>query len=472
MPSAQPATPPSTPPGLEPSLPLPSPCLSYWHKTTRGFPYLNANGTTPVPETAEYIIIGSGISGALTAFSLIDSGVSGDKILILEAREAVSGASGRNAGHVRPDAFRGYAAYAAVHGPEQAKKIIVEERKVLHAVDEFVRRHNVSCDFDLTTTFDVCLTPEFAAYEAQSFEAFKAAGGDVSHVQFYEGEEAKRRTRVPEAVAAYEWPAGSSHPAKLAQWLLSSVIEKGAQLWTHCPAIAVNESKHPGYRWDVRTPRGVVSAQTIVHSTNAYAAALLPHLNGYITPNRAQAHSLVPTSAFSAENVLSSTMSLRYSLHHFYSVIQRKGDGTIVLGVSRSNPELSAETLAVRESFDDGAFNQEIVDDAMKRFGIMFPRYGEESERHGEGLDHAWTGIIAMTPDSVPYVGAIEELPGQYICAGFNGHGMARIFTCAPGLAKLMLGGSWEDTGLPECFQYGKQRLVKAVRKGQKGSIW
>lgn len=116
-------------------------------------------------------------------------------------------------------------------------------------------------------------------------------------------------------------------------------------------------------------------------------------------------------------------MSLRYSLHHFYSVIQRKGDGTIVLGVSRSNPELSAETLAVRESFDDGAFNQEIVDDALKRFVIMFPEYRAETERHGEGLDHAWTGIIAMTPDSVPYVGAIEELPGQYICAGFNGHG-------------------------------------------------
>ncbi|CAD0088432.1 unnamed protein product [Aureobasidium mustum] len=472
MPSAQPATPPATPPGLEPSLPLPSPCLSYWHKTTRGFPHLNANKDAPPPETADYIIIGSGISGALTAFSLTDSGIPGNRILILEAREAVSGASGRNAGHVRPDAFRGYAAYAAVHGPEQAKKIIVEERKVLHAVDEFVRRYDVLCDFDLTTTFDVCLTPEFAAYEAQSFEAYKAAGGDVSHVRFYEGEEAKTRTRVPEAVAAYEWPAGSSHPAKLAQWLLSSVIDKGAQLWTHCPAIAVTESQLPGYRWDVRTPRGTIATKAVVHSTNAYAAALLPHLNGYITPNRAQAHSLVPTSAFSAENAFTSTMSLRYSLHHFYSVIQRKGDGTIVLGVSRSNPELSAETLAVRESFDDGAFNQEIIDDALKRFGIMFPEYVTETERHGEGLDHAWTGIIAMTPDSVPYVGAIEELPGQYICAGFNGHGMARIFTCAPGLAKLMLGGSWEETGLPECFQYGKERLVKAARKGQKGSVW
>jgi glycine/D-amino acid oxidase-like deaminating enzyme len=275
----------------------------------------------------------------------------------------------------------------------------------------------------ISLPFDVCLTREFAAYEAESFEAFKAAGGDVSHVRYYQGEEARRVTRVEEAVAAYEWPAGSSHPAKLAQWLLSSVIVKGAKLWTHCPAIEVVKSLRSGYSWDVRTPRGIISTQKVLHSTNAYAAALLPRLSGYITPNRAQAHSLVPNSAFSADKAFSSTMSLRYSLHHFYSIIQRKGDGTIILGVSRSNPELSAETLAVRESFDDGAFNQEIVDDALKRFKVMFPGDGAETECHGEGLDHAWTGIIGMTPDSVPYVGAIEELPGQYICAGFNGHG-------------------------------------------------
>lgn len=31
--------------------------------------------------------------------------------------------------------------------------------------------------------------------------------------------------------------------------------------------------------------------------------------------------------------------------------------------------------------------------------------------------------------------------------------GMARIFTAASGLVKLMGGGSWADTNLPEVFQ-------------------
>jgi glycine/D-amino acid oxidase-like deaminating enzyme len=133
----------------------------------------------------------------------------------------------------------------------------------------------------------------------------------------------------------------------------------------------------------------------------------------------------VPTPAFAAENALQNTFSLRYSLHHFYSLIQRKGDGTLILGVSRSNPTLSSETLDGRFSIDDSRFNEEIAQDALRSFNKLFPNYtpGGNGMLHGEGLDHAWTGIIAMTTDSVPFVGAIDSLPGQYICAGFNGHG-------------------------------------------------
>lgn len=389
------------------------------------------------------------------------------------------------------DAFRGFQAYSKVHGEEQAKKIIANEKLVLERVDEFVKKHNAQFDFNLSTTFDVCMTPEFAAYEAESFEAYKNAGGDVSHVKFYEGDEAKAKTMVPQAVTAYEWPAGSSHPAKLAQYLLNSVAAKGVKLFTHCPATEVTRNESiDAILWDVHTPRGVVRAEKIVHCTNAHAALLLPNLEKYVTPNRAQAHSLVATPAFSGEKVLRSTFSIRYSLHHFYSLIQRQDDGTLILGVSRSNPSLSAKTIASRLSTDDSRYNEEILEDALRNFREIFPDFKEDGSMHGEGLDHAWTGIIAMTTDSVPFVGAIESLPGQYICAGFNGHGelflssnydtrfiadilagMARIFTCAPGIAKIIQGKDWSETGLPECFQISKGRMAK-LSGGVSESVW
>ncbi|KAE8164539.1 FAD dependent oxidoreductase [Aspergillus tamarii] len=457
--------------GSSRSLPRKNPCLSFWQRTTRAFPLLHANRDTPVPSRSKYVVIGSGISGGLTAFELIEAGVKGEDIIILEAREAASGASSRNAGHVRPDAFRGFSAYAKVHGEEQALKIIANERLVLEKVDEFTKKHGVQCDFNLTTTFDVCMTPEFATYEAESFEAYKTAGGDVSHIKLYQGQEAQTKTKVKGAVAAYEWPAGSSHPAKLAQFLLQAVVSRGGKLFTFCPATELKRNESEPELWDVYTPRGVVIAERVVHCTNAHAALLLPHLEPYVQPNRAQAHSLIPTPSFAAENALQNTFSLRYSLHHFYSLIQRQNDGTLVLGVSRSNPTLSEETRASVYSTDDTSYNEEIVRDALQSFNKIFPEFDSASAVHGEGLDHAWTGIIAMTTDSVPFVGAIESLPGQYICAGFNGHGMARIFTCAPGVTKIMLGKGWDDTGLPECFRFSEERLSRLSTKTVQ-SVW
>lgn len=412
------------------SLPVSNPCLSFWQQTTRSFPHLNANKDAPVPSESPYVVIGSGIAGALTAFELIKSGVPGKDIVILEAREAASGASSRNAGHVRPDAFRGYQVYEKIHGKYQALKIIANERSVFERIDGFVKKHNVPCDFNPTTTFDVCMTPEFAEFNAKSFQEFKDAGGDVSHITFYEGETAKKKTGIAQAVAAYEWPAGSSHPAKLAQWLLDQSIAEGATLFTHCPATEIAKASSFTLErplWDITTPRGTVTAQTVIHCTNAFVAHLLPQLSPFVTPNRAQAHAIIPPPALAGENILPSTFSLRHSLRHFYSLMQRKADGIIVLGTSRGNPNVSKVAFESRCSADDSVgFNDEIRQDAIKQFQVTFPSCEPAKLRHGEGLLHTWTGIIAMTTDSVPFVGALRSSPGQFVCAGFNGHGKSK----------------------------------------------
>lgn len=444
--------------GVRPSAPLPEPCLSYWQRTTRAFPHLNRNHNAPLPSRKRYVIVGSGLSGALSAFELTENGVQGEDIIILEAREAASGASSRNAGHVRPDAFRGFKRYSSLHGQDQALKVIANERLVLDRIGEFVRKHHIECDFNLTTTFDVCLTAEFAAYEAETFMSFKNAGGDVSHVNFFEGEEARKRTGVNKTVAAYEWPAASIHPARLTHWLLDTVINRGVSLFTHCPVSKVERSPAVDEKeWQVRTPRGTVTTPTVIHCTNAYASLLLPSLNSYLAPNRAQAHSLVASNTFSGSKTLTNTLSLRYSLNHFYSLIQCPGDGTLILGVSRTNPTLSAETLRGIVTFDDGGYNEDVFTDVLKQWNVLFP--GEDANR--DNLDHAWTGIIGVTDDSIPFVGPLENLDGQWICAGFGGHGMARIFNCAPGVVKLILGSDWSDTALPECFQLTTRRVAK-----------
>lgn len=430
-------------------LPVDNPCLSFWQQTTRSFPYLLANAQRPLPPSTKYLIIGSGLSGALTAFDLIHSaGVPGSDVIILEAREAASGATSRNAGHVRPDAFRGFQVYQRAHGTTQALKIIANEKQVLEKIDAFVSKHNVPCDFNLATTLDVCLTPEFAEFNAQSFKAYQDAGGDLSHVKFYEGDDASRRTGIRQTVSAYEWPAGSSHPAKLAQWLLTESIAKGAMLFTHCPALNVSKSSTAEDRWDVETSNGIISAETVVHCTNGFAGHLIAQLKPYVTPTRAQALSFIPPAALSGERMLASTMSLRYSLHNFYSVMQRKADGIIILGASRKSPNLSQDIIDGMATPDDTAYNEEIKQDIIVNFENCFPVCEKRRLNHGEGAQHAWSGILGMTTDSVPFVGSLKGLSGQYVCAGFNGHGkipFSFLSSPSPSFCFPLLGSSHAD---------------------------
>ncbi|KAF4991115.1 hypothetical protein FDECE_14157 [Fusarium decemcellulare] len=457
---------------MKPSLPNTPSSLSHWHRTTRSFPYLHTNHSVDVPISSRYVIIGSGLSGALTAYHLLERGVSGRAILILEAREAVSGASGRNAGHVRPDAFRGFPVFSARHGPEQARKILESEKMVLEIVKSFVEENEVDCDFLYRTTMDVCLSKEFAAYQLKAMESYKAAGGDTSHVQVYRGQEAQAKTGMSNAISAYAWPAASNHPGKLCQWILSAVLAKGVKLWTHCPAIKISENRGSELRWNVETPRGTVSADTIVHCTNAHAAVLLPQLASFITPHRSQAHAFIPTFAHSGANTMKHTLSLRYGLDHFISVNPLR-DGTIVLGGSgtRSDMDVDPSSLARMITFDDSGHDERISQNSQREFEDLAASRGVSSLRPGEGLDHVWAGILGMTFDNVPLIGPIDGLDGQWICAGFNGHGMARIFACAPGLVKLMFGEEWADTGLPECFQFSRERINMCLREAEKSVL-
>lgn len=78
-------------------------------------------------DPVDLVIIGSGYSGVATAYWLMTGPNPPKSIVMLEAREICSGATGRNGGFCRPDVYRGYAGYKRIFGREQAMKILEQE---------------------------------------------------------------------------------------------------------------------------------------------------------------------------------------------------------------------------------------------------------------------------------------------------------------------------------------------------------
>lgn len=77
---------------LSPGLPVNDPTLPYWIVPPINLP---AHSNTALPSHVDVLIIGSGITGVSCARTLLKKGPPGLRVLVLEARDVCSGATGR-----------------------------------------------------------------------------------------------------------------------------------------------------------------------------------------------------------------------------------------------------------------------------------------------------------------------------------------------------------------------------------------
>lgn len=76
--------------------------LSYWLQQVRCDPLLDHRTTLDLPLEADTVVVGSGLPGTLVAKHHLETWPD-RSIVVLEAREFCSGATGRNAGHCKPE---------------------------------------------------------------------------------------------------------------------------------------------------------------------------------------------------------------------------------------------------------------------------------------------------------------------------------------------------------------------------------
>ncbi|KAJ7322820.1 FAD dependent oxidoreductase [Mycena albidolilacea] len=433
-----------------PGYPRPNPCLSFWLQGARSSPLLGHRTTEALPEAADVVIIGSGLSGAAIAYFLLTGPNPPARVALLEAREACDGATARNGGHCRPDCYRDYKRYKSAFGQEQALKVIQNEKDTLKLVTEVIEKENIDCDFWRGDSYDVPMTQSVEDELAAAYQEFVDDGGPVDGFveRILDPEEARKLTRCPSARAVYKSSAATLWPHKLVLHLLRLCIEKHRlNLQTHTP---VREVLQKTGGWIVKTDRGDVATAQVVYATNAFTATLLPEFLGRIWPMKGQCSVVIPTKSYSG---LNNMLTASYNLTENEYLMQRPKDGVIIYGGGRRFMPIEK----LRGNTDDSAPYPEVIKGLKAELPLYFEGWGDEAL--GEGMMHAWSGIMGYTVEAVPFVGELHNKPGAFICAGHHGHGMARIMTCAKGLAAVIQGGQWESTGLPECFQPSPERM-------------
>lgn len=101
-------------------------------------------------------IIGSGISGISTAYELVTRGLN---VVLIEAREILSGETGRTSGHLASDLDDGYAAIAKKHGDDGAKAAADSHVWALNRVGEIVKQLGIECEYRQLPGYDISQYP-------------------------------------------------------------------------------------------------------------------------------------------------------------------------------------------------------------------------------------------------------------------------------------------------------------------------
>ncbi|KAI1777475.1 FAD dependent oxidoreductase [Hypoxylon cercidicola] len=448
------------------TLPRDNPTQSYWQIEPDEIADLRS--TAALPDRADTIIIGSGITGAAVAFNLLSNGAR--DVVMLEARQACSGATGRNGGHTKAASYRSFLDHERAHGTAAAAQIARLELANIRAVHAFARAHGIACDSKPGDTVDVVYVAAQWARDQRAVAAMRAAmpGDDAAAYALHGPEEVRDRFFCgrggdeAEAVAgAVSYEAGSLSSYKFGVGVLKLCLAKGLNLQTHTPALAL-EKLDAGGGWRVETERGPIHARRVVLATNGYTARLWKRFQGVIVPLRGHVIAARQGANMPKEG-LPATYSFIYEKGYDYMIQRPKGskfEGDIVIGgaLAKAVDEGLEEYGTTDDTGFDGVIMQCLYDSLPQYFG---DNWGADDA--AGRIRKAWTGIMGFSPDGFPLVGEMPDEKDLWVSSSFQGHGMVLCWMCARALVTMMEGGDGADDELsswfPEVFKITEARL-------------
>jgi glycine/D-amino acid oxidase-like deaminating enzyme len=407
-------------------------------------PPLRLIETSPkLPARADVVVIGGGIIGVFSAYYLARRGLS---VAVVEKGLIGAEQSSRNWGWCRQQ--------------NRDARELPMATKSLELWDQF------AADSGEDTGFTRCGLLYLSDNEAQisgwaQWRDFAKTTGVTSHI--LSSREATERGQATGRVwkgGVFSPSDGTADPAKAAPAVAAALLKLGGSVHQQCAARGIE--LEGGRVSGVVTEVGTIKTRIAVHAGGAWASSFCNQL-GLRFPVATVRQSIVRLSP--VEQQLPPAMICPGV------AITRRPDGHYVLAISgRGRLDLTPQLLR---------FAPQFIPMFAKRWRNVFPgdlegiRWGHETrarwqldaptpmerarilnpkpdpagirETHRRAVDSlpalakasitsTWAGYVDSTPDGVPGIGEIPQLPGFILAAGFSGHG----FGIGPGAGHLI----------------------------------
>jgi gamma-glutamylputrescine oxidase len=355
-------------------------------------------------ESSDVCVVGGGIVGATLARLL---GEAGKSVVVLEAGTVGGGASGRNAGHCIGGMRNSYHHAIERFGHERAREL----RDFLLDSRALVR---VWCD--------------------QYHVPYEANGSQYLGIDAAEADELRASARALLADGAeIEFseldPYGRGFVGRLYQpgdlglqpyLLVTRLMAASGALVIEDSAVRAIEQT--GETVTLRSRLATVTCKQAILATNAYSRTLHPYFRDKVFPTRAQMYATAP----SAEPRL---LTMPTGTQDGFEYFRQLSDGRFLIGGYRD-----------RFADEEVGYGDETTPQLQAGLeGWVRERFPEVAKL---AITHRWAGTMGFTPDALPLVGRLPDLPNVYFAVGFTGSGMSFGPATARAAAAYMLEGT------------------------------
>ncbi|THH06507.1 hypothetical protein EW146_g9590 [Bondarzewia mesenterica] len=501
-----------------PGLPVPNPTTSFW---TIPPAHIATHRPDALPAYADVVIIGSGITGTSVARTLFEydgrdlvdrqvddaekasMGQGGLSVVMLEARETCSGATGRNGGHINPPLFHDFSELKSRYGLDTARRIIRFRLAHLPELIRVAEEEGARTESQIreVESLDVYYRTDTFEEGVKALNAWKEDMPEESReVYALEGEEARQKFGLaPQTVGCIVTPAGAVHPYRFVTAVLSNLLKRhptNFHLSTQTPCTRIDAPVIPEIHYTVHTPRGPIRARHVVHATNGWTPHLLAPLRMKVLPIRGLMSAQRPGQSLSASSTHHGARShIFYDGPMGYDYLTQLPNGEHELMFGGGAAQGGKLIMADVGNADDSGYNMGIASHVAGALPEYFgaDHWGaegtpaeEDGVRWNSGRVKAlWTGVLGISVDGLPWVGCVPDkvsgrtapvsrdegpsnvLPGEWIAAGYSGEGMVNAWMCGRALGCMLLGPEAEAAAhlgewFPDAMRVTEKRWRKA----------
>ncbi len=432
-------------------------------------PLLKIETTPALPCEVDVVVIGGGIVGVCSAYYLARRGV---RVALVEKGFIGAEQSSRNWGWCRQQ-------------NRDARELPMSTRSL-------ALWQNLAGEIGRDTGFRRCglLYLSQSAEEIEAWERWRnfAAGVGVTTHMLNVREATERGVATGQTWkgGVFSPSDGTADPAVAASVIAMGIMQAGGTVHQQCAAHGLETEA--GRVSGVVTEAGTIRAGTVVLAGGAWASSFCRQL-GIRFPQASVRASFL--------SVLPGARGIPDAFHTAEVSITRRGNGGHTLAISgRAKVDPTLQQLRYAQDFLpmfakrrrslklgdltgwrsghetvtkwrldtptpmesnrvlDPEPDREAIEETLRRARRLLPALSSV------GVAHAWAGYIDSTPDGVPAIGELDEMPGLFLAAGFSGHG----FGIGPGAGHLVADLVTNSQPIVDPLPYRPQRLAKSVR--------